>query len=42
MEYLPESVTPEMYPFTGKHLTVRDGLRLHYLCLLYTSDAADE
>lgn len=31
MAYLPEQVTPELYPFTGKYLSVRNGLRLHYL-----------
>ncbi|MHB0997325.1 MAG: alpha/beta fold hydrolase [Elusimicrobiales bacterium] len=31
MAYLPEHVTPELYPFTGKYLAVRGGLRLHYL-----------
>jgi haloalkane dehalogenase len=31
MAYLPENVTPELYPFTGKYLSVRNGLRLHYL-----------
>jgi len=31
MSYLPKGVTPEMYPFAGKYLAVRGGLRLHYL-----------
>jgi haloalkane dehalogenase len=31
MTYLPENVTPELYPFSGKYLPVRNGLRLHYL-----------
>lgn len=31
MAYLPEHVTPELYPFTGKYLPVRGGPRLHYL-----------
>lgn len=31
MTYLPENVTPEQYPFSGKYLPVRNGLRLHYL-----------
>lgn len=29
--YLPDGVTPELYPFTGKYFTLKDGLRLHYL-----------
>lgn len=29
--YLPAGVTPELYPFTGKFLTLKNGLRLHYL-----------
>ena len=28
---LPAGVTPELYPFTGKFLTLKNGLRLHYL-----------
>ncbi|MDQ7772688.1 MAG: alpha/beta fold hydrolase [Elusimicrobiales bacterium] len=28
---LPEGVTRGMYPFSGKYLRVRDGLRMHYL-----------
>ncbi|MDT8287274.1 MAG: alpha/beta fold hydrolase [Elusimicrobiales bacterium] len=31
MAYLPEGVTPELYPFEGKYLEVRSGPRLHYL-----------
>ncbi len=31
MAYLPEGVPPELYPFNGKYLAVRNGLRLHYL-----------
>lgn len=31
MAYLPEGVTPDLYPFEGKYLEVRGGLRLHYL-----------
>ena len=29
--YLPDGVTPELYPFTGKFLPLKNGLRLHYL-----------
>lgn len=29
--YLPEGVTPELYPFNGKYLTLKSGARLHYL-----------
>jgi pimeloyl-ACP methyl ester carboxylesterase len=29
--YLPENVPQELYPFTGKYLELRGGLRLHYL-----------
>jgi haloalkane dehalogenase len=28
---LPAGVTPDLYPFTGKFLTLKSGLRLHYL-----------
>lgn len=30
-DYLPEGVTKELYPFTGKYFTTRSGARLHYL-----------
>ena len=29
--YLPEGVTPELYPFTGKFLELKDGIKMHYL-----------
>lgn len=29
--YLPEGVTPELYPFTGKFLEIRTGIKMHYL-----------
>jgi len=29
--YLPEGVTPELYPFTGKFLEIRPGIKMHYL-----------
>jgi pimeloyl-ACP methyl ester carboxylesterase len=30
-EYLPEGVTKDLYPFAGKRLELRGGLKLHYL-----------
>jgi pimeloyl-ACP methyl ester carboxylesterase len=30
-DYLPEGVTKELYPFTGKYHTTASGARLHYL-----------
>ena len=29
--YLPEGVTPELYPFAGKYLTLKSGAKMHYL-----------
>src|SRR5512133_2386889 len=29
--YLPDGVTQEQYPFTGKYLALKSGARLHYL-----------
>lgn len=29
--YLPKGVTPELYPFTGKFLETKDGVKMHYL-----------
>jgi len=29
--YLPDSVTQDMYPFTGKFLALKSGARMHYL-----------
>ncbi len=29
--YLPDGVTQELYPFTGKYLALKSGARLHYL-----------
>ena len=31
MTYLPDGVTPELYPFSGKFATLRGGLKMHYL-----------
>lgn len=30
-DYLPEGVTKEQYPFTGKYFTTKSGARMHYL-----------
>lgn len=29
--YLPDGVTPELYPFTGKFIALKSGARMHYL-----------
>ena len=29
--YLPEGVTPDLYPFTGKFLELKNGIKMHYL-----------
>ena len=29
--YLPDGVTPEQYPFTGKFLALKNGVQMHYL-----------